>query len=496
MSDSHGKRQLEGPVLVVGDVMCDHYLRGDVTRVSPEAPVQILEWEHEERRVGGAANVALNLASLGCRVRLAGIVGADDDGRWLRASLDRAGVDTDAMVTSRATPTTSKLRIIARGQQLLRVDREARSPVAKEDERAILDGIGRAGRTVAGVIVSDYAKGVVGPAVLDLLLRRRTDPRSDDREPLVLVDPKGGEFERYRGADILTPNEHELAEATGGDAEGTKTLGDRATDVHRATGATVVLVTRGARGMDLFEFGGSVPVHTHVPVFQAHEVFDVTGAGDTVAAVVGIEAFARRSLVDAARLATTAAGFVVATVGTTVVERAAIERVTGGAWTPSGAKIVTRAAAVARLREARARGARVVFTNGCFDMLHTGHLYLLQRARALGDLLVVGINSDSSVAALKGPSRPLIGQDQRAALLAALSCVDYVIVFSEPSSLNTIEAVEPDVLVKGADYALDEVVGRDSVERRGGRVELIPFLPGFSTSTSIESLLRPAKSSG
>ena len=476
--------------------MCDHYLRGDVTRVSPEAPVQILEWKHEERRAGGAANVAMNLASLGCEVRLAGLVGADDDGRWLLAALDRAGVDTAATITSRARATTSKLRIIARGQQLLRVDREARGPVDVDDEGALLDGIRRASRKAAGVICSDYAKGVVGAAVLDLLLRQRTDPRRDDREPLVLVDPKGGEFERYRGADILTPNEHELAEATGGDAHGAKTLAERADDVHRATGATAVLVTRGARGMDLFEFGGSVPAHTHVPVFQTHEVFDVTGAGDTVAAVVGIEAFAGRSLAEAARLATTAAGFVVATVGTTVVEREAIERVTGGAWTPSGSKIVTRAAAVARLREARARGARVVFTNGCFDMLHTGHLYLLQHARALGDLLVVAINNDSSVAALKGPSRPLIGQDQRAALLAALSCVDYVIVFSEPSSLRTIEAVEPDVLVKGADYTLAEVVGRDFVEKRGGRVELIPFLPGFSTSTTVDSLSRSAKKSG
>lgn len=483
-------------MLVVGDLMCDHYLWGDVTRISPEAPVQVLEWEHEDKRAGGAANVALNLASLGCEVRLAGLVGADDDGRWLLAALDRADVDTAAVITSRTRPTTRKLRIIARGQQLLRVDREAPGPVDEDDEGALLDGIGRIRREAAGVICSDYAKGVLGPAVLDLLLKQRADPRGGHRQPLVLVDPKGGEFERYRGADVLTPNERELAEATGGNTHGAKPLADRAAEVHRATGTTAILVTRGANGMDLFEFGASVPTHSHVPVFQAHEVFDVTGAGDTVAAVVGIEAFAGRSLVEAARLATTAAGLVVATVGTTVVEREALERVTRGAWTPSGSKIVTRAAAAARLRAARARGARVVFTNGCFDLLHTGHLYLLQRARALGDLLVVAINSDLSVAELKGPSRPLIRQDERAAVLAALSCVDYVIVFSEPTPLRTIEAMEPDILVKGTDYALAEVVGRDFVERRGGRVELIPLLSDFSTSAIVDSLLRSVPKSG
>ena len=484
-------------MLVVGDLMCDHYLWGDVTRISPEAPVQVLQWEHEDKRAGGAANVALNLASLGCEVRLAGLVGADDDGRWLLAALDRAGVDSAAVITSRTRPTTRKLRIIARGQQLLRVDREARGPVDEDDEGALVDGIGRIRREAAGVICSDYAKGVLGPAVLDLLLlKQRADPRRSHRQPLVLVDPKGGEFERYRGADVLTPNERELAEATGGDADGAKTLADRAAEVHRATGATAILVTRGANGMDLFEFGASGPTHSHVPVFQAHEVFDVTGAGDTVAAVVGIEAFARRPLAEAARLATNAAGLVVATVGTTVVEREALERVTRGAWTPSGSKIVARAAVAGRLRAARARGARVVFTNGCFDLLHTGHLYLLQRARALGDLLVVAINGDLSVADLKGPSRPLIRQDERAAVLAALSCVDYVIVFSEPTPLRTIEAVEPDILVKGADYARADVVGRDFVESRGGRVELVPLLSGFSTSAIVDSLLRLAPKSG
>ena len=492
MSYLHRKRLLEGPVLVVGDLICDHYLWGDVTRVSPEAPVQVLEWEHEEKRAGGAANVALNIASLGFEVGVAGLVGADDDGHWLMAALEGAGVDTTPVVRSSTRPTTRKLRIVARGQQLLRVDREVRDPITETDERTLLEGIGRANRKTVGVICSDYAKGVLGPGVLDLVLRQRAGLPRNPGDPLVLVDPKGGEFKRYRGADILTPNERELVDATGGDAHGARTLADRATEVHRATGASTLLVTRGARGMDLFEFHGDAPAHAHVPVFQAHEVFDVTGAGDTVTAIVGIEAFAGRSLVEAARLATIAAGHVIATVGTTVVEREVLERAARGAWTPSGSKIVTRPAAAARLRQARARGARVVLTNGCFDLLHTGHLYLLQRARALGDLLVVAINSDVSVADLKGPSRPLIGEDERAAMLAALGCVDYVVVFSEPTPLRTIEAVEPDILVKGADYDLADVVGRDFVERRGGRVELIPLLPGFSTSVIVDGLMRSA----
>ena len=474
------------PVLVIGDLICDHYVWGDVSRISPEAPVQILEWNREANRAGGAANVALNLSSLGYDVKLAGLVGRDEDGRWLRRELSRHGIDTTAIVISETRPTTRKLRIIARSQQLLRVDREDRDPIGKQDERLLLQHIRRARRQTCGIICSDYAKGVLTEAVLDLVLRAR--PVKD--HGVVLVDPKDRNFARYRGADILTPNEREIIEATDGTSidRPSHDLPSRAQDVQKLTGAKAVLITRGQNGMDLFDYTTGNVTHSHIPAFRTHEVFDVTGAGDTVTAVMGIEAFRETPLAEAARRANIAAGLVVGVVGTSTIDRDALDRVMHGALAPSGSKILSRSALTNQLRKARESGSRVVFTNGCFDVLHTGHLHLLQRARALGDLLIVGINSDRSVKRLKGHGRPLIGEDERAELLAALSCVDYVTVFPERTPLRVITAVKPDILVKGADYSISDVVGRNVVERRGGRVELIPLLPGFSTTGLVESI--------
>lgn len=474
------------PVLVIGDLICDHYVWGDVSRISPEAPVQVLEWNREANRAGGAANVALNLSSLGYDVKLAGLVGRDEDGRWLRRELSRHGIDTTAIVISETRPTTRKLRIIARSQQLLRVDREDRDPIGKQDERLLLQHIRRARRRTCGIICSDYAKGVLTEAILDLVLRAR--PVKD--HGVVLVDPKDRNFARYRGADILTPNEREIIEATGGTSidRPSHDLPSRAQDVQKLTGAKAVLITRGQNGMDLFDYSTGNVTHSHIPAFRTHEVFDVTGAGDTVTAVMGIEVFRETPLAEAARRANIAAGLVVGVVGTSTIDRDALDRVMHGALAPSGSKILSRSALTNQLRKARESGSRVVFTNGCFDVLHTGHLHLLQRARSLGDLLIVGINSDRSVKRLKGHGRPLIGEDERAELLAALSCVDYVTVFPERTPLRVITAVKPDILVKGADYSVSDVVGRNVVERRGGRVELIPLLPGFSTTGLVESI--------
>ena len=473
-------------VLVIGDLICDHYVWGDVSRISPEAPVQVLEWEREANRAGGAANVALNLASLGYDVKLAGVVGQDVDGKWLREELSRHKIDTNAIVVSKTRPTTRKLRIIARGQQLLRVDREDRNPIGRQDERLLLQRIRRARHQTCGIICSDYAKGVLTESILDLVLRNRL---AKD-EGLVLVDPKDRNFARYRGADILTPNEREIIEATGGTVinRPSDDLSSRAKTVQKITNAKAVLITRGQNGMDLFDYTNRTVTHSHVPAFQTHEVFDVTGAGDTVTAVMGVEAFKGTALAEAARRANIAAGLVVGVVGTSTIDRDALERVMHGALAPSGSKILSRSTLLSQLVKARQSGSRVVFTNGCFDVLHTGHLHLLQRARALGDLLIVGINSDQSVKRLKGNDRPLIGENERAELLAALSCVDYVTVFSERTPLRVITAVNPDILVKGADYSVSDVVGRNVVEQRGGRVELVPLLPGFSTTGLVESI--------
>ena len=475
-----------GPVLVVGDLICDRYLWGDVDRISPEAPVQVVQWQGEAERAGGGANVALNLAALGCEVYVAGVVGRDGAGRWLMRALKRRGVHTDAVVISAERATTRKLRIVARGQQLLRVDQEDRDPIAAGDAQVLVRALKPLVRRAAGIICSDYGKGTLSPSVLEVLLRRPAKHRPGDRHPRVLVDPMGRDYSRYRGADILTPNERELTEATA--ALDGADLASRAERVRRISRVAAVLITRGAHGMDLFEFGRGPTTRVHVAASQAHEVYDVTGAGDTVAAVMGMGAFQGLPLAEAARLATAAAGVVVSQVGTAVVDAETLARITQGASTASGIKVLARSAIRMRVQEARARGSRVVFTNGCFDVLHTGHLHLLQRARALGDLLVVGINNDRSVQRLKGPDRPLVGHQQRAEILAGLGCVDYVTIFSEPTPLKLIRSMRPDILVKGADYTIDEVVGREAVETAGGRVELIPLLPGFSTSALARSL--------
>jgi D-beta-D-heptose 7-phosphate kinase/D-beta-D-heptose 1-phosphate adenosyltransferase len=319
----------------------------------------------------------------------------------------------------------------------------------------------------------------------------RKGSRSDENHPPVLVDPKGRDFSKYRGAYLLTPNEKEVIEATQevDDAPPPEPgLQRRAQLLIKQTGAKAILVTRGAGGMELFEKGRGSLRETHIPVTQTHEVFDVTGAGDTVAAVMGMAVFGGMPLADAAQLASAAAGIVVGMVGTGVVEPDALSRVISGGLSQSGLKILSGHRLRKRVAEAQARGERVVFTNGCFDLLHTGHLHLLQRARALGDLLVVGLNDDASVRKLKGKGRPLIGQDQRAELLASLRFVDYVTHFSAPTPLRLIRALRPDILVKGGDYKLEEVVGQDLVEGYGGRVELIQLLPGFSTSSLVDAI--------
>ena len=472
-----------GPILVVGDIICDHYVWGNVERTSPEAPVQVLQWERDADRPGGAANVAMNMAALGCRVYLAGAVGADAAGQYILRAVRAAGVDVRGVVEASDRPTTTKTRVIAQGQHLLRIDRETRHAVDAKCERRLIAAIDRMRSKMCGVICSDYGKGVLTPRVLAACFGGHRTARRH-RRTFVLVDPKGRDFGKYRGADLLTPNEKELLEATGPvdpAANREDEVGRRARSLIRALGLNALLVTRGASGMDLFEAGRASDQairHTHIPVLQRHEVFDVTGAGDTVAAVLSLAASAGLSLADAARLATAAAGIVVGRVGTAVVESETLARVIDGQASQARSKVLSRPALAARVADARGHGARVVLTNGCFDLLHIGHLHLLQRARALGDVLVVAINDDDSVRRLMGAGRPLTSASQRAEMLAALGCVDYVTLFSEPTPLRLIQKICPDVLV-GGDGTVDQVVGRDFVERHGGHVVVIPLLPGL-----------------
>ncbi len=482
------------PVLVVGDLIHDRMVWGDVERVSPEAPVQVLKWEREADAAGGAANVAMNLASLGCRVRLVGAVGQDFAGERLIETLERKSVDVSGVITVPARPTSQKMRIVARGQHILRIDREEAVPFRPGDERRLAGCVKRHARGASGIICSDYGKGVCfGPvlaAVAELSKRHRSRKGAGNR-PYVLVDPKEQDFSRYQKVDVLTPNAKEVVEATRemkNVSPGEAGMDSRARHLIKRTGVQALLVTKGADGMDLYETEKGAVRKTPIPVLQTHEVYDVTGAGDTVTGIMGMAAFGGVPLAKAAVLANAAAGIVVGMVGTAVIEPEALLRATDGGFSLSGLKILSRSTLKARVEEARARREKVVFTNGCFDLLHMGHLHLLQRARAFGDLLVVGINDDASVRKLKGQGRPLIGQDQRAELLASLRFVDYVTTFPEPTPLRLLRAVRPDVLVKGGDYSLDQVVGRDWVESYGGRVERVPLLPGFSTSSLVGAI--------
>jgi D-beta-D-heptose 7-phosphate kinase/D-beta-D-heptose 1-phosphate adenosyltransferase len=418
------------PILVVGDIMCDHYVWGDVERISPEAPVQVLRWEREADKPGGAANAALNLAALGCHVRLAGVIGNDDAGRWLLRTLKRAGIDTKAIIRSNERPTTLKTRVMARGQHMLRIDRETRAPLSPRDERLVAAAVKKAKRGAAGIVCSDYDKGVLTAAVFRVVVER-------PRKIFVSVDPKNRNFRKYRGADLLTPNEKELTEATSRRSGLTRDadIKRRAESLMRDFRFKALLVTRGSSGMDLFESAGRKVRRTHIPALQRHEVFDVTGAGDTVAAVLTMAVAAGVPLDEAARIANAAAGIVVGMVGTATADPEALTRIIGGEASQARSKVLAPKALAQRTADAHANGATVVFTSGSFESLQVKDLRALQRARAQGDVLIVGVNGDPST----GP--------ERAEMLAALRFVDYVTLFPERSASRLIRELRPDIVV-------------------------------------------------
>ncbi len=421
-----------GSILVVGDIMCDHYVWGDVERISPEAPVQVLRWQREADRPGGAANAAMNLAGLGAKVRLVGLIGNDDPGRWLLRALKRAGIDTSGVVISKKRATTVKTRIIARGQHMLRIDRESRTTIDTADERRMVTAIKKGAAGLSGVVCSDYGKGVLTRAVLASALSARGGPFS-------LVDPKGRDFSKYRGADLLTPNEKELMEAAvdpgQSAAHGEDAIRRQAESLMGRHHFKALLVTRGANGMDLFESGPRHITLTHIAALQRHEVFDVTGAGDTVAAAVALAASAGVPLVDAARLANTAAGLVVGMVGTAVVEAETLTRALEGQASQSRSKVLSPSAVAMRVAEDRARGAAIVFTSGFFDELNADDLHQLQIARARGDVLIVGVQNGSGKA------------QANAELLASLRFVDYVVLLEGSTPSRTIRRLRPDVVI-------------------------------------------------
>ncbi|TQV62037.1 MAG: bifunctional D-glycero-beta-D-manno-heptose-7-phosphate kinase/D-glycero-beta-D-manno-heptose 1-phosphate adenylyltransferase HldE [Halothiobacillaceae bacterium] len=456
-------------VLVAGDVMLDRYWHGATSRISPEAPVPVVKVDADELRVGGAGNVALNIAALGAGATLAALTGEDEEARVLRERLEARRVACRLLATP-GSRTITKLRVLSRHQQLIRLDFEddfppesaAAMPQAVE---AALDGAG-------ALVLSDYAKGALGHAQAMIQSARAAGVP-------VVVDPKGTDFERYRGASVLTPNLTEFEAVVGACADDA-TLVERGEELRDRLGLDALLITRSERGMTLLE-RGRAPLH--LPT-RAREVFDVTGAGDTVVAVLAAGLAAGMGMPEATALANLAAGAVVGKLGTATVSLDELrEAMREHAPLPTG--MANEDTLVQVIARARAAGERVVMTNGCFDILHPGHITYLRQARALGDRLIVAVNDDDSVRRLKGSSRPVNGLDARMLMLAALSSVDWVVPFAEDTPERLICRLRPDVLVKGGDYRPEDIAGGRCVIEHGGEVSVLGFVEGHSTTGMI-----------
>ena len=464
-------------VLVVGDIMLDRYYHGETSRISPEAPVAVVNVEGQEDRPGGAGNVALNLAALGAAATLVGVVGRDSTADSLRERLAAAGVQCEFLESSKK-PTITKLRVISKHQQLLRLDFE------KEFDASDTSGLGDSVEEKLSnsqiLVLSDYSKGTLrDPAALIALARQLNIP--------VIVDPKGADFEKYRGATLITPNLPEF-EAVVGACRTEEEIVDKGRGLMSSLQLEAVLITRGENGMTLLRPDAS---ELHLPA-KAQEVYDVTGAGDTViavlAAVIAVaNTLSQQSLADATRIANLAAGLAVGKLGTAAISGPELRRAVRDEQN-SGKGVMSAAQLEATVRDAKFDGERIVFTNGCFDVIHAGHVGYLTEARQLGDRLVVAINGDSSVTRLKGLGRPINPVERRMAVLAGLEAVDWVVSFDSDTPESLLKELRPDILVKGGDYAVGEVVGGDFVKSYGGDVKVLNFIDDCSTSAIVDRI--------
>lgn len=463
-------------VLLVGDVMLDRFVYGDVERISPEAPIPVVHVNRVVDMPGGAANVARNCSALGAAVTLVGVVGNDADAQHLRNRLTAECGIRHQLLSDDGRPTTTKTRYVAARQQVMRADTESRAPLSAELEQRIVDFFQSELPSADIVLLSDYSKGLLSEPLSQRLISLA---RAADKP--VLVDPKTVRMQKYFGATVLTPNRHELELACGHACSSDEEVVIAARQTLSASGCASMVVTRGADGMTVVEQDGRAS-HLHT---MAREVFDVSGAGDTVLATLALAIASGAELVACATLANIAAGIVVSKQGTAVVSPGELllelEKLDGHAV----GKVLTVDGVADKVRAWKDRGQKVAFANGCFDLLHPGHITLLTKARAAADKLIVGLNSDASVSALKGPDRPVQSQAARAAVLASLECVDGIVIFGEATPIELIKAIEPDVLVKGSDYTIDGVVGADEVISRGGRVLLVDLVEGHSTTNTL-----------
>lgn len=468
-------------ILVVGDLILDRYADGEAQRVSPEAPVLVFDFERDRYLLGGACNVGANLRTLGARVSVLGLIGDDEPGQRLHSLLTDADIDTQALVVDKTRPTTRKTRYVAKTLQVLRVDQESRTPVSGEAEQKMLDLLEQRPFPWDSVLLSDYGKGVLTRRVIQAAVAAAKSVGG-----VTVVDPKGNDYSIYEGVDLLTPNRAEAEAATGISIESTGELYRVARSIRELTGIQSAVITLGKDGI-FFETGDGS--HRIIPT-EARQVFDVTGAGDTVVSVLTYCRAAGVPLDDSLRLANHAAGITVAKLGTWAPSRREVLGRLGDSSPENVGKVLSLEQAVEVGARLRAEGRRLVFTNGCFDILHAGHCDYLQKSRAYGDALMVAVNTNESVQRQgKGKGRPFNSLDDRMAVLAALEVVDYVVPFGDDTPKSVIEAITPHVLAKGEDWRDKGVVGREWVEDHGGQVVLVPLVAGRSTTNVVTKIL-------
>lgn len=466
-------------ILVVGDLMIDEYLWGEVDRISPEAPVQVVSVQDEELTLGGSGNVVNNLVALGARVSAVGVTGAGSNGKLLRDMLDELGVDTRGVITEPNRSTTKKTRIIADHQQVLRIDKETKSNISHQTWETVAQAAENIIPEVDVVLISDYGKGLITGQLLSQLTRA-----ARKHGKLTIADPKGLDFTKYSGVNVITPNKKEAALAAGVEIVDDTSLFEAGQRLLQKTGVDKLVITCGKEGMVYFE-PQSQPQKIST---TARQVYDVSGAGDTVLALLGLAVACGMSFKDGLTLANTGAGIVVGKVGTATVSKRELAAALQLTPDDIASKQIDLGELTSIVKDLRKKGKRIVFTNGCFDLLHVGHLKLLAASKQLGDILIVAVDDDDSVRQLKGPDRPIIRAGERVRIISGLDCVDHVILFSSRELDKLIDIARPDVLTKGSNYQSTEVFGREIVERHGGRVELIPITEDVSSTQIINNI--------
>ncbi len=466
-------------ILVVGDLMVDEYLWGDVDRISPEAPVQVVSIRNEEYTLGGAGNVVSNIVALGAKVSVVGVIGTDRNGQLLLNKFNELGVDTAGIFQVPDRSTTQKTRIIAANQHVLRIDRETVKEISDLTLNKVIKFIEEKMSQVDVVLISDYGKGLITKGLLSKLIAA-----AKKHEKMTIVDPKGLDFTKYKGVSMLTPNKKEASLVSGIEIINKSALWEAGNKILQNIGLDNLLITCGKDGMALFR-QNQEPYQVKA---KARQVYDVSGAGDTVIAILGLSIASGASFENGVKIANTAAGIVVGKVGTATVSIQELN----SAMKPYDDDIPFKHKHLSELpaliEELRKKGKRLVMTNGCFDLLHAGHIRLFSAAKQLGDLLIVAIDDDDSVKKLKGQGRPVINARERVRILSALDTVDYVVVFSSQELKKLIEIIQPDVLTKGSNYTSEEVFGREIVEQFGGRVVLIPVTEDISSTRIINNI--------